>query len=262
MMIKWVWIFLISAISINTFGQNCSDVILDNANMVYRYTDFEILKVNSIGDTLYRYSNNSLGKISYIDVTNPMKPLVFYNDAQKIAVLDNTLSLQNQRVINLEDIEAYSTQCVATSQSEQGFWLYDLELMEIERFDFRLQKKVSTGNLLQLLGVDELNVLSLKERSGFLFVTTEHQGVIIFDIYGTLYKILDFKNVQYLDVLGKNLILQNDNNLIIMPLDIWDAKPIGNIDVSNSDKVLFINEKELYICKNGKVETLSWTTTD
>ena len=41
---------------------------------------------------LFEYYNNGLGDITYIDITNPRKIILFFTGFQKMVFLDNTLS--------------------------------------------------------------------------------------------------------------------------------------------------------------------------
>src|ERR1051325_1693811 len=61
----------------------------------------ELLKLNPQGDSLYSYTNTSLGRISFVGTSNPLKILVYYPDYSTIITLDNTLS-QTGRINLLE----------------------------------------------------------------------------------------------------------------------------------------------------------------
>ena len=69
----------------------------------------------------YRYADKKTGFISRIDVSNPLKIVVFSDDFNKAVILDNTLSLISE--LNLSDKFADITAC--TVSNDGNFWVYD-----------------------------------------------------------------------------------------------------------------------------------------
>src|SRR6476659_8841896 len=67
----------------------------DNLNNVYMIKDDELIKYLPDGRFFRRYSNLKLGTITSVDVTNPLKILVYYRDFQQIIFLDNQLSVNS-----------------------------------------------------------------------------------------------------------------------------------------------------------------------
>ena len=65
----------------------------DNLQNIYAVTDdFKVVKYDSSGQLLHTYSNKSLGQPTSLDVSNPMKLMLYYKDFSTIVWLDNTLS--------------------------------------------------------------------------------------------------------------------------------------------------------------------------
>src|SRR5438552_190098 len=65
----------------------------DNLGNFYTVREDELIKYLPNGKMFARYSNLKLGSISAIDVTNPLKILLYYRDFQQIIFLDNQLSV-------------------------------------------------------------------------------------------------------------------------------------------------------------------------
>ncbi|MFB0925700.1 MAG: hypothetical protein QMB65_10550, partial [Vicingaceae bacterium] len=63
----------------------------DQMGYYYEIDETEIKKYAKNGDLDCSYSNNVLGVIANVDVTNPQKVLVYFRDFTKILILDNTL---------------------------------------------------------------------------------------------------------------------------------------------------------------------------
>ncbi|UPT66170.1 MAG: hypothetical protein M0D57_17035 [Sphingobacteriales bacterium JAD_PAG50586_3] len=60
---------------------------VDKLDNVYVINDNEIFKYKPDGKLFNRYSNKSLGKVTMIDVSNPLKILLFYKDFSRIVYL-------------------------------------------------------------------------------------------------------------------------------------------------------------------------------
>lgn len=52
----------------------------------------ELLKFNNTGKLLWNYSNRTYGEIKLLDVTDPLRVILYYADFQQIVVLNNNLS--------------------------------------------------------------------------------------------------------------------------------------------------------------------------
>ena len=160
----------------------------DNQGNVYVVKGSELTKFDKSGKQLYKYSNKEFGNISFVDVSNMLKILVFYKHFLQVIFLDNTLSLNGS--IGLNKIDFNQAQLVCSSYNN-GMWLYNQQNMELVRIDQQLQKTQQTGNLSLLLNI-ELRPSYLLECDNKIYLQNPATGILIFDRYGTYYKtILD-----------------------------------------------------------------------
>ena len=107
-----------------------NQIEIDQYGYFYIIDQDNLIKYDSEGHTLYHYSNKLLGNIDQIDISNPLRPLLFYKDQGLIIVLDNTLS-QQKEPISLNELGLYQTSCIANSNFDNGIWLYDIDVNEI-----------------------------------------------------------------------------------------------------------------------------------
>ena len=75
-----------------TLDQKATHIATDNFGNCFFINDLGFKKVDFDNQLEFQYSDESLSQISSIDVTDPLKILVFYKDLSKIVLLDNTLS--------------------------------------------------------------------------------------------------------------------------------------------------------------------------
>ena len=194
-------------------GQNNITFIdSDASGFIYLIKKDEIIKINSKGKELFRYSNKSIGEISRFDISNSLRPLVFYSQQSKIIVLDNTLSVQE--TINLEDIELYRISEIANSNIDNGIWLYDNDLKQIIKIDTKLNIIIESGNISMLLNKKNIIPISLKEKNGRLYLGTKEDGILIFDIYCSHLLSLDL-NDSYNLFIDEEMIYSWNNEKII-----------------------------------------------
>lgn len=160
---------------------------VDKLGQVVIYNYKEIIKITS-ADTLFnRFSQMSLGPIHTIDVTNPMKILVFYKDAGRIVFLDNTLS-PNGQIVDLIAL-GYDQAELACTSFDNGLWIYDRLNFRLLRFNSNMQVTVEVPNLNQVLGgraKDSLSFCRLSESNNRVYLQSSSGDVLVFDVYGTL----------------------------------------------------------------------------
>src|SRR4051812_47061664 len=77
---------------INTYETKASQIAIDNFGNFYSASNNSVLKFSPEGNFLYRYEEFRYGKIGMIDVTNPLKMMVFYPDFMTVVLVDKFLS--------------------------------------------------------------------------------------------------------------------------------------------------------------------------
>src|SRR4029077_18827314 len=88
------------------------DFAVDNLDNVYVLTSSDQLKkYNADGDSVAVFNNvRKFGKVSTVDVSNPLKVLLYYKDFSTIVVLDrlltqrNTIDLRQQNIFQVNAI--------------------------------------------------------------------------------------------------------------------------------------------------------------
>lgn len=249
---KKFWLFLV-LLTFNQIiiGQKPNDLCIDLQESSYLVFDQEILKHNYPSHSDFRYSNKLLGNIHALDVTNPLRPLIFFKDVQKLVVTDNTLSNQNQEVISFEELDMYQILCVASSRIDNGIWIYDQEFFQIVKLSRTLERVIETGNLKQILNLENLSPVNMMERNGYLYLLCENNGILIFDIYGTYYKTIPVHDVMTWNVIDnviyyvtpkgcfKYQIKAFENEEIIL-----ESQPRATIKWIDNQSVYFLNDQQ------------------
>jgi hypothetical protein len=182
----------------------------DNLGNIYAIKEDELVKYLPTGKFFARYSNLKLGNITSVDVTNPLKLVLYYRDFQQIVFLDNQLSL-NSEAVSLEQLGYEQTDLVCAG-ANNSFWIYNKQNNELIRFNENSKKIAFTGNLKQVLRTN-LSPNYMVEYNGFLFLNCPESGVYVFDIFGAFSKVISIKGIKQFQVNEDVIYYKKDSSL-------------------------------------------------
>ncbi len=191
-----------------TIAQDITDFSVDNLGNIYVINgDNQLKKLGPKGDSLAVFNDvRRYGKIWSVDVTNPLKILVFYRDFTTILELDrflniiNTIDLRRQNILQAKSVGlAY----------DNKVWIFD-------ELDAKLKRVADDGTVAdQSTDFRQLfdtvpDPVSIRDRDGLVYLYDTAKGVYIFDHYGTLKTHLDLPGWKDFDVIGKNMLGRDD----------------------------------------------------
>ncbi len=187
-----------------TIVQDIVDFDVDNFGNIYVINgDNQLKKLSPRGDSLAVFNDvRRYGKIGSIDVTNPLKILVYYRDFTTIIELDRFLNIIN--TIDLRKQNILQAKAVGLAY-DNNIWVFD-------ELDARLKRIADDGTLVdQSTDFRQLfdtvpDPASVHDRDGLVYLYDTARGVYIFDHYGTLKTHLDFSGWKDFDVIGKNML--------------------------------------------------------
>ncbi len=182
----------------------------DNLQNVYVWSHSSLKKLNAAGKLLYNYDNRSYGDITSLDVTDPMKVMVFYKNFPEVVFLDNTLSM-NGSPINPGQL-GFPLTTLACLSHDNGVWLYDAQNMQLVRLGLDMNIKQQTGNLMQLLGFP-LDPDVLMEYNDYVYLNDTAQGILEFDEFGTYYRTIPVIGLKSFEVRDNDLYYTKSNRL-------------------------------------------------
>ncbi len=223
-----------------------NQIEIDQYGYFYIIDQDNLIKYDSEGHTLYHYSNKLLGNIDQIDISNPLRPLLFYKDQGLIIVLDNTLS-QQKEPISLNELGLYQTNCIANSNFDNGIWLYDIDVNEIIKINHLSQVNYRSGNLSVLIPNMEFPILNLKEKNRKLYVVTRNK-IFVMDQFGSLLSVITLSAEKGLIIKEKNIITYDGN--AICQFDILDFKIDTLLKTKEYFKIMKLENNIVAVSKN------------
>lgn len=175
----------------------------DNLGNIYLVdNNNQLKKLNNRGDSVGVFNEvRKYGRLFYIDVTNPLKLLLYYQNFSTIVVLDRFLMIRN--VINLRSQNIFNVKAIANAY-DNNIWVFD-------EGDAKLKKIGENGDLLaetvdcRLLFDTVPAPVTIIDESGFVNLYDPEKGFFIFDIYGALKSKLPFTHWTNVEVINKTL---------------------------------------------------------
>lgn len=184
---------------------------VDNLNNIYLVSATgQLKKITGEGDSVAIFNNvRRYGKLFSIDVTNPLKLLLYFKNFSTIVVLDRFLTVRN--TINLNKKNIFKVNAIATSY-DNNIWLFD-------ESDSKLKKIDENGDMLSET-VDLRNVLDtipspvqVFDRDGYVYLYDPNKGFYTFDYYGSLKNTIPFLHWNNTEVTDKNFYGFSDSSL-------------------------------------------------
>ncbi len=174
---------------------------IDHWGNIYRWNDTSLEKYDAVQNLFFRNGHLSFGKISKLDLVQPQKPFVFFEETQRIVFLDNTLSEQGEH-LSLQSLMPQSWITQVSGSILGGFWCFDHMNLRIIRFDQLGNMMFSIDNLPQFNQLTDWDAIGMTEHKNSLFVW-DHQNLFEFDLLGGISNQYASENGQYLFDQGK-----------------------------------------------------------
>lgn len=220
-----------------------ADIYIGKDNLKNNYFSFKnvIKKRNSTQE--FDYQNLSLGKIEGICITNPLQVVVFYEDFNKLVLLDNqmneTQQIDGNKLATPIKIEAFGL------ASQNQVWLYDGFLQKINLYNFK-------SNINKIISTPIINkIKDYNSDYNYFYWITEEQDFYSISIYGkinTIGKVPEYDTIQIIDsskiiyAMNQELYYFNTNKLLAQKIDL-NQKSFDKFFFNNGILSIFTNNQ-------------------
>jgi len=203
----------------------------------------EVVKYNPEGLPQFRYNNNTLGLLGYVDATDPFNLLLFYPDYRTVVLLDRTLS-ENGR-FDLFDLDVIDVPAVGIS-SDNNLWIYDDVKFNVKKINRNGAVLQESNNISLVLG-KTLQPNFILERSNQLYINDPETGILVFDLFGNYNKTIDIKGLQQFQVIENQLIYQKERQLVVYNLRSLQERALHLPLPSEGEYQVRIEKDRLYV---------------
>ncbi len=219
----YILIIILSASFQSIYSQNYTFTNTDKINIDHLGNIYKTSKDNFSlisGNKKKEYQNNLLGEIYSVDISNPLRILVFHKEANQIVFLNNELSIIGN-AISLDEIGVPDISAACASQIN-GFWIYNNLNNRIEFFDNQLNKVHSSIDLSGYISSSE-NIRSLKMNNGKLYLQVKGTGILTFDMFGTYIKTIPLKDINSIEIYSKSILYTFKNKVLSYSFDSLES---------------------------------------
>ncbi|KPL13457.1 MAG: hypothetical protein AMS23_07935 [Bacteroides sp. SM1_62] len=168
--------------SVNVAGERHFSDPMGN---VYIIKDNHLIKFVQDYTRAAEYTNLFLGNIHSIDVSDPLRILLYYRDHNQVVWVDNFLS-EIRSPIWLDDLGVDQAQLVCSS-NQGGFWIFNSLNNQLQYFDVNLQLVHESMTLNSLTGPD-IQPTFMLEKSRKVYLNVPGFGILVFDLFGNYSK--------------------------------------------------------------------------
>ncbi len=161
-------------------------------NIYYINAADEIVKYNCATTASITYSNLNLGRPTIIDVSNPLKILVFYPDRQSIIILDNMLSeLSSLQLKGTANLPNYQPGVICKLVGTDHIWMYDELSRKLIRLD-EAGKVIAASEIFDQLFDFSLTITKIFSANDKVYINVEGEGILVFDAYANYINTIPF----------------------------------------------------------------------
>ena len=211
---------------------------VDNLDNIYLLnSNYQIKKLNANGDSVGVFNAvRKFGQPTLIDVSNPLKVLLYYRDFATIVMLDRFLNMINTIDLRKQNI----LQARAVGQSyDNKIWVYDELESKLKKLDDDGSLLGETPDFRQLFG-NAPSPQKIYDQDRFVYLYDSAQAVFVFDYYGALKNKILISGWSNFKIAGKYIFGSKDNKLFrydikTFRVEEWQMKEREGVSVRGKE---------------------------
>jgi hypothetical protein len=198
---------------VRSFEGDIADVAVDHLDQLYFISSQgQVKKLSPAGDSLAVYNGlRQYGNLFSIDVSNPLRPLLFYRDYATVVLLDRFLAPIAS--INLKKYNVLQPAAAGLSY-DNNIWVFD-------EWDNKLKRINEAGTILletpdfRTAFAEPLRPQQIISDNGFVYLADTLRGIYVFDNYGAFKKSIPVKGWNSLWIKSNNVITISRDQLLL-----------------------------------------------
>lgn len=237
-------------------ADDITDFTVDNLGNLYVLNKTgQLKKMSANGDSIAVFNNvRQYGKISLIDVTNPLKVLLYFKDFSTIVVLDRFLSTRT--TIDLRKLQLFQVNAIGQSY-DNNIWVFD----ELEGKLKRVSEEPrvldqSTDFRLILDSIPSPQFIVDQNRLVYLYDSLK--GVYLFDYYGAFKNRIQLKGWTDFTVIGNSMYGRDANMLYRYEPGTLNLQHYPIPAAMRDAQKIKITPANLYLLHNNRLEVYTY----
>lgn len=194
-----------------TIRITATDFAIDNLENLYLFTHSdELKKFNANGDSVAVYNDvKRFGKLYSIDVSNPLKLLLFYKDFASVVILDRLLAQQGVLDLRRHNLGQVSA---AAASYDNNIWVFDALESKLKKLDEKGKLLLETVDFRQLFQTT-VQPQKIIDQDGWVYLYDADYGMYVFDHYGTFQKKYPLPHWSAVQIINKQIVGINKTTL-------------------------------------------------
>lgn len=208
-----------SFLLVRTHSGDIASVAIDNLDNLYVVSSTgQLKKFNGRGDSVAVFSGiRAFGKLQAVDVTNPLKPLLFYKDFSTVVILDRLLASRTS--LDLRKHNILQPSAIGLSY-DNNIWVFDQYDNKLKKIDESGNRLLETPDFRQLFNqpVAPQKIIS---DDGLVYLADSAQGVFVFDNYGTFKRKIPVRYEGSIDVWSGRVVRLGHSAIVVYNPDTF-----------------------------------------
>lgn len=245
-LILLIYIFPVPEVPVLNCHHDC--FVVDHLGNIITIENNEIQKFNSKTDKIASYSNSMLGEIASIDVSNPLRMLVFYKDFNQLMFLDRNLAEIGDE-IDLYDYSNNETDLLCSSPNG-GFWMYnaiDNQAVHISEFGNTITKSIFISDFF-----GDISPAKMQVYAKALYILYPEKGILVLDDNGQFKKKISISGIQDFQINQNTIVYSNKSGAFILNDFHKEDRLIYRFEQENTQFVQLYN-KQLYLSNKKSI---------
>ena len=216
--------------------------------------DHTLLKYTPDGNFICQFNENRLGEISFIDISNPFRILVYYNDYATVVFLDRTLSEIQRNDFSDLDIPQIQALCTA---SDNNIWLFENNAYTLKKVNNQNEILLESADL-NLLISEELMPNRIIEFETKVYLNSPNIGILVFDVFGNYIKTIDIKEIDYFQFYEGQIFYVKNKSFNTYHLRSFLTQEIKLPVIQDELKQLCIAQEQLYLRYSDEIKIIGF----
>ena len=209
-----------------------------------------IVKYDMDANKLFEYSDNTLGQVHVLDVSNPLQILAFHRDFQTVKIFDRTLILNSQ--IDLNSMNLFEIRTVA-SANDNRIWIFDELNQELLKVDKNGNAR-GNNNDLRLRLQENAMPHKMIEYQNTLYMFDSKLGILTFNAFGEYLAQRPVSLPNNFTFLQGELFYKSTEGLTVYNLKEGTSKTIALDEAQENAKGHYIADNRMVCLVDNKIQ--------
>lgn len=232
-------------------GENLAGFAVDNLGYIYLLDGTgQLKKLSPTGDSIGVFNDvRRFGKLYSMDVSNPLKVLLFYKDFGTIVVLDRFLN--NRLTIDLRKHQIFQAKTIAQS-FDNGVWVYDELEGKLKRLDDGGTLKGETVDF-RVIFSDAPAPVFISDADRLVYLYDPLKGLFVLDYFGTVKNKVALMGWTDVQVIGNRVLGRKGTMLESYVPGTLELKEQAVPEILEGAVKVQVSMEFLYVLKAGKL---------